>query len=217
MRARVLAGALIALAASAGGQAKACFWVGVTEFGDKPSQAELIAREKRASAEQIRKGARKAKRDLAAGVDPAAALAQWTVPNIRPVPTQRSDCGPVNEIDLGEDEEGWEDWLAGTPYAGRAEEFGRVLDVYRGPTLGRTCNAEVRDRFAAHLRRRLTPARMAEVYVFLAARRRDDSVVERMTFFEGRRGALRSCGRAATGCRPFRSAAGFAATPRDGP
>lgn len=86
MRTRILIGALIALGACAGGEAKACFWIEMPQVGGKPSEAELLAREKKASADQLRQGTRKAKRDLAAGVDAAAALADWTVPDVRPVP-----------------------------------------------------------------------------------------------------------------------------------
>lgn len=184
MRARILIGALIAAGACSGGEANACFLLPIIRIGDKPSEAELEARERKASQDRIRHGTRKARRGLASGMDAAGALAEWTVPNVRPVPIEGTDCGPTNEIDLGADEESRDDWLAGTPYAGRAWEFGDILDTYRGP--GATCNAEVRGRFAAHLRRRLTPAQLSEVYVFLAARRSDEPIVDRMTAFEGR-------------------------------
>lgn len=183
VRARILIGALIAIGACAGGEANACFLLDMPQIGGKPSEAERLAREKKASADQIRHGTRKARRDLAGGVDAAAALADWTVPDIRPVPLGPPECGPMDETDLGWGKETRDDWLAGTPYAGRAWEFGEILDTYRGP--GATCNAEVRDRFAAHLRRRLTSAQLSEVYVFLAGRRRDEPIVGGTTVFQG--------------------------------
>lgn len=152
------------------------------QIGGKPSEAELLAREKKASADQVRQGTRKAKRDLAGGVDAAAALADWTVPDIRPVPLGPPECGPMEEIDSGWGKESRDDWLAGTPYVGRAWEFGEILDTYRGP--GATCNAEVRDRFAARLRRRLTSAQLSEAYVFLAGRR-GEPIAGRTTLFQG--------------------------------
>jgi hypothetical protein len=182
MLARIFAAALIA-AACAAGEARACILLYVPEI-PKPTPAERLARQKQGSADQVREGIRRARQTWAAGVDAPAVLAEWLVPNIRPVPIQRSDCGPLNEADLAEGEETWDDWLAGTRYFGRAEDFYEVLYDYKGPTPGTACNAEVRARFAGHLRRRLTPQELRESYLFFAARRPETDLVVRMTAFQ---------------------------------
>ncbi|MET1111238.1 MAG: hypothetical protein ABWX67_06910 [Allosphingosinicella sp.] len=185
MIARILAGALIAAAACTGAEASACFVNGGI-LGPKPSRAERLASEKSWSAYRVRERILDSRRKWAAGIDAPAILAEWLVPNVRPIPLQHSDCAPAKEVDLGDGEETADDWLAGTPYAGRAEYYEEVLWNYEGPTPGPACNAEVRARFADHLRRRLTPGELRESYLFLAARRPDTDAVVRMTAFRSR-------------------------------
>lgn len=125
---------------------------------------------------------------LAEGTDPALLLGQLLVPNIRPVPIEHSDCGPTNEIDFGAGEERFSDWLAGTYLAGHAELDASVIRVLAsgGETLGRACNAEFRDRFAAYLRRRLDPGQLRASYLFLASRSdHPGRPVTRLVRFEG--------------------------------
>lgn len=185
MIARILACSLLIAVACAGGEANACIPIGGI-LGHKPSRAEQLASEMQWSAYRVRERTLSARRSWAAGIDAPTILAEWVVPNVRPVPLRRSDCGPLDEVDLGDGEETKDDWLAGTPYAGRAERYEEVLWTYEGPTPGPLCNAEVRARFADHLRRRLSPDELRESYLFLAGRRPDTSLVVRMTAFRSR-------------------------------
>ncbi|HET9637726.1 MAG TPA: hypothetical protein VFP12_00795 [Allosphingosinicella sp.] len=195
MIARILAFGLLIAVACTGAEANACFVTGGI-LGPKPSRAEELASAKQWSAYRVRERILSARRSWAAGIDAPDILAEWLVPNVRPVPRQHSDCAPPKEVDLGDGEETWDDWLAGTPYAGRAVQYEEVLWNYEGPTPGPACNAEVRARFADHLRRRLTPDELRESYLFLAARRPDTNAVVRLTAFSSgtRRPPLRWSG-----------------------
>lgn len=180
----------LGLAASANGEAAACVWLPTTvvEVGKPQSEWERRAEEKRFSAQGVRQRRLAAERAWAAGVDGAAELADILIPNVRPVPIRRSSCGVENEIDHGEGEERHEDWLAGTRFAGKAESFPRVLRHFDGETLGPTCNAEVRSRFAAFLGSRLTARQLRASYIFLIARGPDrdpSALVQRMMAFRG--------------------------------
>jgi hypothetical protein len=186
MIARAPAGLLLLVAAVSGTEASACFYNPEPYIGDKPSAAEQRARRKAESERRIRYENRQARRDWPGEAGAAAALADLLVPNIRPIHIEHSDCGPTNEIDLAEGEEMPDDLLAGTRYAGRAEEFPAIFRGYEGGTPGQLCNSEVRVRFAAHLRRRLSAETLREVYIFLRARRPDSDRIARMTAFEGR-------------------------------
>lgn len=186
MIARILAGPLLLAAACAGGKAGACIYNPVIYIGGKPSPSELRAREREGSVEEIRIGTLQARREWPGAAAGAKVLGELLVPNIRPVPIEQSDCGPTNEVDLADGEEEPNDLLAGTPYAGRADEFTDIFWGYEGSRPGSMCNAEVRDRFAVHLRRRLTPEALREAYVFLGARRPGTHLIVRMTAFDGR-------------------------------
>lgn len=186
MSPRILAVPLLLAVACTGGEASACFINNITYFGPKPSKSELRAREKESSAEQVKFGTLQARRDWPGAAGGAKALAELLVPNVRPVPIERSDCGPMNEVDFADGEEEPNDLLMGTPYAGRADQYTDIFWSYDGKRPGAMCNAEVRDRFAVHLRRRLTPEALREAYVFLGARRPSANLTVRMTAFDGR-------------------------------
>jgi hypothetical protein len=156
MRGRILLGGLVLAAAlSVSSEASACVWLPVTYSGRPPSEREMAAERAREARVQVRRRHPGAQAALAGGIDAPAELARMLVPNIRPVPIERSDCGPENEIDPGEGEEKIEDWLAGTYLVRYSNEFAHMVWSYRGETLGPACNAEFRERFAAHLRGRL--------------------------------------------------------------
>lgn len=108
---------------------------------------------------------------LASGYDVDGALAEILVPNIRPVPIRRpQSCESANEYDLASGDEDAEDWLAGTGYERWASVYLSIAPLWEGETFGPACNAELRTRFAALLRRRLTEAQRSDAYLFLAAR-----------------------------------------------
>jgi hypothetical protein len=186
MRALTFACLWVLAVACAGTNASACVYLPIISLGDKPSAAELIARRKEESERQVRYGIREARRGWPGEAGAADALAELLVPNVRPVRIENSDCGPMNEVDLGKGQESPDDLLAGTRYAGRADEFTAFFRGYQGGSPGFLCNAEVRVRYAAHLRRRLTPQALRESYVFMRARRPETDLVVRMTAFENR-------------------------------
>jgi hypothetical protein len=136
-----------------------------------------LAREReRAEAERARERERRnlrraAAEQAAAGPDRgAAALAEMLVPNVRPIFIDRPMCDPPSEIDHGGGEPAHDsEWLAGTPYDGRYAEFSGVVRSLGGELPGAACNAEVRNRFAGHLRRRLTARQLREATLFLGA------------------------------------------------
>ena len=172
--------ALAALAATLvlpfGSEAAACMWnypleVGESRMSDAERERRARRQARREARELFRARSAAAEAALAQGYDIVGALAEMLVPNIRPVPIQRSDsCGASNEIDLAEGEESVADLLVGTRFADWA---GRYLDFappWEGETIGPACNAEFRSRFAAVLRRRLTEPQLREAYLFLASR-----------------------------------------------
>lgn len=184
------AATLIALALLAGGiptgGARACVYTAVTYMGGRPSDAEIRAQKQRDEATLIRARTIAADAAWRGGVDAPGRLAEMLVPNVRPIVIERSDCGPMNEIDFASDEAKPQDLLAGTPYSERAEEFLGILRGYpRSP--GRACNADVRARFAAFLRRRLSPDELRGAFIFLDPRwTGGEGIVARMTDFAGR-------------------------------
>lgn len=174
-----------AAAAATAGKAEACVYsLTAQEVGPRRTAEEIAAERERLRRETLRRNTRAAQRALAGGADAAGGLAEMLVPNIQPIYIM-SVCGSVGEIDLAGSGPMRDEPLAGTPYAGREDEFLRLLDEYGPGTLGPYCNAEFRGRFAEHLRRRLTPAQLRESFVFLGARRRQD-VVERLMAFAGK-------------------------------
>jgi hypothetical protein len=187
MRSRLLLrGLALAAALSAGGEATACFYttpIPIMVDGRPPSQRQIAANQRlgRLFAAQ---------RALAGGTDASAELAKMLVPNIRPVMLLHSDCGPMNENDLADGEETVEDWLAGTYLAGGgADRFAAVVRGRHDETFGPACNAEFRERFSAHLRRRLDARQLRASYLFLATRWRGEPAVSRaprLIAFEGR-------------------------------
>jgi hypothetical protein len=169
---------ILAAAAIVGGagEASACVYTAVEEvLGEEGLSAaererRRVAREQQHDREQVRRRAVAAEAALATGTDAARVLADMLVPNVRPVFIEETSCGDRNEIDHGAGRESWRDWLAGTRYEGREGEFGRIVRDVDANLPGTACNAEFRDRFAGHLRRRLTAAQQREAYLFLAAR-----------------------------------------------
>lgn len=120
--------------------------------------------------EQVRRRAVAAEAALATGTDAPRVLADMLVPNVRPVFIEETSCGDRSEIDRGAERETARDWLAGTRYDGREGEFSRIVRDVDANLPGTACNAEFRNRFAGHLRQRLTAAQQREAYLFLAAR-----------------------------------------------
>jgi hypothetical protein len=170
MRLPALSVALAFAAALAfSGEAAACVYLPLVRDGPPPSARELA--DERASHDRALRMQRRerAAEALARGMDAAGPLADMLVPNVRPIRIHRSDCGATNEIDPAPGEETPEDWLRGTRLAGRADDYARIWRIDGDETLGPTCNAEVRGRFAAYLRRRLSPEQLHESYLFLGS------------------------------------------------
>jgi hypothetical protein len=188
----VLPAGVIALALTvlAGSEASACMLVPRSTVDSPMSWADRVRAERAMASSMTAARLRHAARNLAAGADPASGLAEMAVPNVRPIYIERSDCGPMNEIDRAEGEETREDLLAGTRFAGRGDEFNRMWRGFDGETFGSMCNAELRGRFAAFLRRRLSPQQLRDSYLFLAARweglLEGPGPLRRLTAFEGR-------------------------------
>lgn len=178
----------LALSLPLADEAAACVLVPLTTIG--PNYVEYPAALARLGARRMTAARREtAARELEQGADAAAQLAEMLVPNVHPTRIERSDCGPSNEIDHADGEEAPDDWLVGTRFAGRADEFEELWYDFRGETLGTMCNAEFRSGFAAHLRRRLTEAELREAYLSLASRWEriawPHSALRRLTAFEG--------------------------------
>lgn len=159
----------VAIAWPLADEASACVLVPVTTI-ESGNQDDRAANARRAARQMTAARRISALRELESGIDPAAQLAEMLVPNVRPTHIVYTNCGPDNEIDHADGAETPEDWLAGTRFAGRAEEFEELWYGFEGETLGTMCNAEFRRRFAAHLRRRLSEADLRESYLSLAAR-----------------------------------------------
>jgi hypothetical protein len=191
MRGRIFLGGLaLAAALSVGSEASACAINPIVRVGGpEPTARQLAAERERWARDLVRQRRAAAAAALAGGVDAPMELARMLVPNIRPVPIERSDCGPENEIDIADGEERVEDWLAGTYLARYSNEFAHMAWSYQGETLGPACNAEFRDRFAAYLRGRLDARQLSATYLFLAARWSGaEPPVRRLVMFEdGRR------------------------------
>jgi hypothetical protein len=178
----------VALALPFGSEAAACIPIAVA--GPPQSDRERAESRRGWEREAAIAGLAAARADLARGADPAARLAEMLVPNIRPIRIFRSDCGVENEIDLADGEETVDDWLAGTPYAGRGEQFDFLFWSEERPTLGPTCNAEFRMGFAAFLRRRLSAGELRGAYLFLGRHwgppANESNLRSRLVRFEGR-------------------------------
>lgn len=185
MRWWMLPWAFAAAAAMTAGKAEACTYsFHNEEIGPKRTPREIRADEQRLARERLRRATLEARAELAGGADAASGLADMLVPNIQAVYIDSSSCG-VAEIDwAGSAEAGYKP-LAGTPYAGREQEFRPIVSDWGPGTLGPDCNAEFRARFAEHLRRQLSPAQVKQSYVFLATRR-PGGAVQRLMAFERR-------------------------------
>ena len=109
----------ISAAVSAAAEAGACVYLPLVEIGGKLGPAERAAQARRMASKLARERLTAAKSAWAAGADAPAEIAEMVMPNVRPIPINRADCGPSNEIDLADGEEKREDLLRGTKFAGR--------------------------------------------------------------------------------------------------
>lgn len=174
-----------AAAAAAAGEAQTCTYSAITEhIGPKPTAREIADEERDRARQQLLRNTRAAQRQLAEGTDPAGELAEMLVPNIEPVHIDRGSCD-VSEIDWAHTGNRPYEPLVGTAFAGRESEFHPIVSDYGPANLGPNCNAEFRGLFAAHVRRRLTPAQLEKTYVFLAVRR-PGGPVQRLMAFRGK-------------------------------
>lgn len=173
--------ALLALAlaagATGGGEAVACGYavheevLGEDGLSAAERERRRIAWERRLLAEQVRGRRAAAEAALVTGADAPAMLAEMLVPNVRPVVISPAICfWPPSEIDVGPGEETGRDWLAGTRFERREDEFYLILEDVDGVLPGRPCNAEFRGRFADHLRRIMTAEQLRNATLFLGAR-----------------------------------------------
>ena len=178
---------LSALALFVGAEAQACVFL-PGPFSEL-SPAERVIEEKRLAKLQVRQRTLSAEKAVLAGTDPAAALADMLVPNVRPILIVRTDCGPENEVDHANGEEALPAALAGTRFAGREDEFRQIVREWHPGFIGDRCSAEFRSSFAAGLRRRLTPAQLRESFLFLAGRSSQwdehPGAVKRLMAFQG--------------------------------
>lgn len=179
--------------------ASACVFLPVVCVGSEPecnpSPDELHARQLRWSAEETRSRLAEARNRLRRGqVDFAAELAELLVPNIRPIVTQFSDCGPEGEIDYGAGrvtpEAVFQAVTAGTPLAGSAMgDFAALLRREALSPLGPACNLEFRQGFAAFLRQSVNAEDLTQAWLFLSARQRTHgtygSLYHRLVRFDG--------------------------------
>jgi hypothetical protein len=167
--------------------ARGCNYVLTAErLGPPATPEELAAEAKREALATRRAAALEATKKWRKGVDAPAELAQMLVSNVRPVPTLSVPCGGgTEELDYDLTPNTREAWLAGTRYAGRSDDFGRIFRDFDGVPIGPACNAEVRGRFAEHLRRRLTADELRTAYTFLAARRPPAGRIQRVAAFAG--------------------------------
>jgi hypothetical protein len=110
-----LTGALLPI----GAEAAACTYAIV---GDSRSPSERRAEESRRSRDLVQERRKRARSALSAGADAGTALAEMLVPNVRPVFGLYGGC-PMEGQDQGAGRETADDWLAGTRYSGRLEEF----------------------------------------------------------------------------------------------
>jgi hypothetical protein len=195
-----IAVAAFTLALPIGGEAAACFYNAVANVG---GDAPYRTKRQRAEAERkalevgwkmrIRQRSAAAQAELTAGVDAPARLSDMLVPNVEPVPRLHSDCGEVgDEVDMADGEETFADTLAGSPVAAHHDDVSYITRKWHGEiSFGKGCNAEFRERFASHLRRRLTAEQVRAAYLFLRARSRVGEKADmytplrRLTAFEG--------------------------------
>lgn len=194
-----LAVAVLTVSGLAARPASACVFNPVTCIGDyaqcHPSEAEQRAKRKQWSAEATRRLLAEARSRLRAGrVDEAAELAELLVPNVRPIRTRFSDCGPEGEIDFGAgrltEESAFQELVAGTVLAkADRDDFGFILRDEATYSFGPDCNAEFRAAFAAFLRGAVTPAALRQAWLFLSARQRSSgnygSTYHRLVRFDG--------------------------------
>ncbi len=174
----------VAAATTAGGAEACTYALFNEELGPKRTPREIAADEERLRRDGLRQATLAAQRQLADGVDAAAVLAEMLVPNVQATYIERTSCG-VAEIDYAGSAEPVYEPLAGTAYAGREKEFYRIVSDWGPGSLSHYCNAEVRQRFAEHLRRQLPPDRLKQSYVFLSARR-PGGAIQRLMVFEGK-------------------------------
>jgi hypothetical protein len=185
--ASLIALALLACGLPAAPAAACVFSLTEERLGPPPTPEELAAEAKRESLAKRRAAALDAARAWRKGVDAPAELARMLVPNVRPVPTLSVPCGAgTEELDYDMTGKTREAWLTGTRYSGRADDFPRIFHDFDGALPDPACNAEVRRRFAEHLRRRLSADGLHSAYIFLAARRPPAWSIHRVTAFAGR-------------------------------
>jgi hypothetical protein len=199
---RLILPAALALPAAglAAAPGQACVFNAVACVGPSlechPSEAERRAEERHWSAEATRLRLIEARNRLRDGeVDLAADLAELLVPNIRPIHTDFSDCGPEGEIDQGKGRETEESLFqaltAGTALAGASSEpfIGILRRTDEDYAFGTSCNAEFRQSFAGSLRRSLTAAQLRDSWLFLTARQRSQgpygAIYHRLVSFAG--------------------------------
>lgn len=178
--------------------AYACAFQPITCIGSDrqchPTEAQRRARERHWSFVATRQAAAEARARLEeGGVDVSAELAELLVPNVRPIRTQMSDCGPIGEVDNGAGRETPESLFrevtAGTRWeGGDASSYASIFRA-RELSFGTPCNAEFRRSFAAMLNRSVAPTDLHRAWLFLAARQRTQPSgflsYWRMTRFEG--------------------------------
>lgn len=147
--------------------ASACMY---NYVGPGPSERQRRAQAERDRLDFLQRHGAAVEAALARGVDPAAELATMLVPNIRAIPLEESDCGPVRELDSAFDRFELEGYLGGTYLAGHAAALNFDVWGYAGELFGPACNEELRARFADRLRRRLDDGQRRAAYLFLGAR-----------------------------------------------
>jgi hypothetical protein len=138
--------------------------------GPGPSERQLRAQLRAYYDALLRQRSTEVEAALAGGVDPVAELTTMLVPNIRAVPVEETDCGPVREADSAFDRFSFDGYLAGTYLAGYERQFGYLALDHPDVLFGPVCNAEFRERFAAYIRRRLDDRQLRAAYLFLGAR-----------------------------------------------
>lgn len=182
---RVAAGLLAAIVGLAGAMwatpASACVWTAVTCVGPgcPQTEAQRRAQARHWSGIETRRRSSQAHRRLRAGsVDFGAELAELLIPNVRPIYTDFSSCGPEGEIDHGAGRETQEYLFqrlaAGTPLAGaNRAQYSPYIRQDGISSFGTPCNAEFRAGFAAYLRTRVDPLQLRRAWLFLGARQRE--------------------------------------------
>ena len=167
-----------------GSAAQACFYTTPLCTGSRsechPTPRQRLVQERRWAEEGVRRLTAEGQRRLLAGeVDVAAELAEWLVPNVRPVFVVETSCGLMGEPDPGAGRETWRtlflDVVAGSPLAeADPDDIGYLARIDEEFSFGAPCNAEFRTRFAAFLREQIEAKTLAEAWLFLGARRQSD-------------------------------------------